>query len=152
MKALKMTLGFIILSFCLFTTSCKKDDVSLTDQQEAAKLINGAWGDAQVLSSPVAGATGTLTNLVLTFDISDDLQPSTFIASGAPEYFPSETTWSWVGATEAVEILLDGSLPVTAITLDVLTATNMTIGFSLNGPVGGRINGIGEYTLSFTKQ
>ncbi|MGE0587585.1 MAG: hypothetical protein AB7O48_03370 [Cyclobacteriaceae bacterium] len=152
MKTLKLMLSLAGLLTLLLCSNCKSDDVSMTDQQEAAKLLNGTWGNAQVLSSPVAGATGTLTNLVLTFDISDDLQPSTFVASGAPEYFPSETTWSWASAAEASEILLDGSLPVTAITLDALTATNMTISFSLNGPVGGRVNGIGEYTLSFTKQ
>lgn len=151
MRALKLLLGLLGVTLLLMSTSCK-DDVSLTAQQEAAKLLNGTWGSAQVLSAPVAGATGTLSNLVLTFNISNDLQPSTFAATGAPEYFPGGTTWTWTNAASAASILLDGNLPVTSITLDELTATALQVSFSLNGPIGGRTHGVGEYTMEFTKQ
>lgn len=152
MKSLKYLLGLMAVGILLLSSGCKDDEASLTAQQEAAKLLNGVWGNAQVISSPMPGATGTLSNLVLTFNISDDLQPSTFSAAGAPEYFPSGSTWTWTDATAAASILLDGSLPVTELTLDELTATNLRVSFSLNGPIGGRVNGIGEYTISFTKQ
>lgn len=152
MNTIKLIVSLAGLCTLLLCSNCKKDDVTLTDQQEAAKLLNGKWGNTQVISAPVSGAIGTLENLILIFEISDDLQPSTLTASGAPEYFPSTTTWSWTDAKAAAEILLDGSLPVTSLTLDQLTASTLTISFSLNGPIGGRVNGIGEYTLSFTKQ
>jgi hypothetical protein len=47
---------------------------------------------------------------------------------------------------------LEGNFPITDIFIDELTATNLTINFVLNGPAGGRVSGIGEYTVSFTKQ
>jgi hypothetical protein len=151
MKKLKYYLGLVALIMIAFS-GCKKNESPLTNQQEATKLLNGVWGNAQVISSPIAGATGTLNNLVLTFAITDNLQPLTFSASGAPEYFPSGSTWKWVDATTFTAIQLEGNFPITDIFIDELTATNLTINFVLNGPAGGRVSGIGEYTVSFTKQ
>ncbi len=152
MRKLKYLFALIGIGIILFSSGCKKDEPALTEQQEAARLLEGTWSNAQVISAPVTGATGTLTNLVITFNVNDDLTPSTFNAIGAPEYFSSSTTWQWENVTTSTAVLVNGSSPVTYFSIDQLSATNLVITFQLNGPVGGRVDGIGEYTVGFTKQ
>lgn len=152
MKMQKYSIILSCLFLALLTQACKKDDPSLTTQQEVARRLNGTWSDTQVISSPVAGATGSLESLVLTFTIAENLQPSTFSVSGAPDYFPAGGTWTWTDPKQAVAIVLDGELPVTMLELIELTDTKLTLAFTFNGVSNGRIQGIGDYRISLTKQ
>lgn len=152
MKKIKYIIGLIAVAMIVLTSGCKKDETPLTAQQETALLLKGVWGNAQVIDAPVPGAIGTLNSLILTFETTNDSKPKNFSATGAPEYFPSATTWSWTDDTTINSLVLAGVLPITEIFIDQLSSETLTISFALNDPVNGRVKGIGEYTVSFTKQ
>lgn len=155
MKHIKIQFGCLCIFLIPFLMNCKGDDPTpLTNQQQAAKELSFTWASAQVLSSPVPSADGTLENLRLTFTTTQDFEPSTFSASGAPDFFLTNTNsiWSWEGTSSAINILLLNVSPVQAFTVDELSATSLTIRFSLDGPVEGRTKGIGEYQVKLTRQ
>jgi hypothetical protein len=142
----------VVTTFIL--TNCGKDDAEpLTEQQEATKELTATWGSPQIISSPVAGADGTLEDLTLTFGATADFQPGSFSASGAPDYFTStgSSTWTWGNAGSSTEISLLNVTPVQALTVEELTATTLTVSFQFDN-TNGRTNGIGEYRLLLTRQ
>ena len=135
--------------------NCKSDDPApLNEQQEAAKKLSVTWGAAQVLSSPVPGADGTLENLTFTFNSTESFQPTTFSSSGAPDFFltSGNSTWSWGTPASTAIVELSNVSPVQEFTIEELTETTLTFSFSFDGPIGGRITGIGEYQVRFTRQ
>jgi hypothetical protein len=135
--------------------NCKNDDPApLNEQQQAAKKLSVTWSSAEVLSSPVSGADGALEDLTLTFSVTGNFQPSSFSASGAPEFFLTDanSTWSWESTGAATRVLLLNVSPVQEFTIEELTETTLAISFPFSGPVGGRISGVGEYQVRLTRQ
>ena len=152
------TLFLILLVLTLlmgsFLTSCKKDDPTpLTAQQDAAKKLSVTWGAAEVLEAPIPNASGTLSNLVLTFTATSNFTPDAFSATGAPGFFTtsSSSKWNWAGTGGATEIVLTAVSPVQGFMVEELTINNLTISFTLSGPIGGRVAGVGQYKVRFTK-
>lgn len=152
MKSIKLLLGLLGIGIIMIHSGCKNYEEPLTDQQVAAKQLSGIWSNAQIVSSPVPGATASLSDLVLSFTVTNNSEPSTFSATGASRYFSTGNNWMWVDKTTTNAIVLNGSTPVSEIFIDEITTTNLTISFMLSGPVGGRVSGIGEYTVRLTKQ
>lgn len=155
MKRITTFLGFlIIMAFPILLVDCKKDDPApLTEQQQAAKKLSGTWGSAEVLSSPVSGADGTLENLTLTFEVTGNFQPEGFTSTGTPEIFQTDATsmWSWESTSSTTRILLSNVTPVQEFIIEELTEATLTISFVFDGPVGGRTTGIGEYHVKLTR-
>ncbi|HEX7016539.1 MAG TPA: hypothetical protein VF191_13600 [Cyclobacteriaceae bacterium] len=156
MKYIKLSVSITLIALAaMILVNCKNDDPApLDEQQQAAKKLSVAWGAAEVLSSPVAGADGTLENLTLTFATTESFQPTTFSASGAPDFFltSANSSWSWETSASATHVLLLNVSPVHEFTIEELTETMLTISFSFDGPIGGRIKGIGEYQVRLTRQ
>ncbi len=146
----------LLASLTMVLAGCKKDDPapSLTGQQQAAQTLSVTWGATQIVSAPVGGADGTLEDLVFTFTATEDLQPASFSATGAPEFFLTDATsgWSWEGTSTTASILLLNVSPVQEFTIEELTATSLTISFAFDSPFGGRTEGIGEYRVTMTRQ
>lgn len=135
--------------------NCKSDDPAPLDElQQAAKKLSVTWGAAEVLSSPVAGADGTLENLTFTFSTTASFQPTTFSSSGAPDFFltSANSTWSWGTPGSATYVLLSNVSPIQEFAIEELTETTLTISFSFAGPIEGRVTGIGEYQVQLTRQ
>ncbi len=156
MKYIKVFAGITLLAISsVVLLNCKKDDPTpLSQQQQAAKQISVTWGEAEILSSPVTGADGTLEDLTLTFSVTGNFQPGAFSASGAPEFFFTSTssTWSWESAGSVTRILLSNVSPVQAFTIEDLNEVTLTISFPFDARVGGRIAGIGEYKVRMMRQ
>lgn len=154
MKLLKIFIQLAVLVVIL--TQCKKIDpeIEFTPQQLATRQLTGTWGNAVVVSSPVADAHGTLNNLTITFDSSiENILPAGFSASGAPEYFltNTESAWMWESINTSTEILLVNVSPVQELTIDDLTGASLTITFTFESEAGGRIAGIGEYQVKLSR-
>lgn len=153
MKNLKI---YTLLTFLalLMMASCKKDDdndAELTAQQQVTSELSDTWGDAEVLDAP--GNYATLEDLEITFTATSDFQPSSFSASGADDYFLSNTnsTWAWNG-DNATQVQLMNVSPVQFLAINELTGTSLTISFTYDGPEGGRVMGIGTYQVRLTRQ
>lgn len=151
MKHVHILLSILIVAL----TNCKEEDpeIELTAQQSATRLLSVSWGSAEVVSSPVAGANGNLSNLTLTFSAAENYQPTAFSSSGAPDYFLSDgsSTWTWETTGTISRILLSNVSPVQELTVDNLTETTLLVSFAFAGPAGGRAAGIGEYQIKLSR-
>lgn len=155
LKTIKHTVLYILVTWLVFTIGCtdKEGGITLTDQQNAAQLLSGSWGHAEILDSPVPDSNGSLESLELTFSVSNTSNPGTFSATGAESFFSTITSssWSWEDDGTTTSLLFNNVSPISVVTVYELTETTFTIGFNFDGPVGGRIDGVGEYRIKLTK-
>ncbi len=156
MKFLKyISLGATLV--VLFTlTSCDKHGdpqppIDLNDTQKASISMRGVWGQASDASLPFGTTEGVLDQLILEFRIGDDYYPTTFTAKNADYFFGSEEqgTWDWVeGSLEQIDLV--NVSPITSITV-MKEASQIRVTFYYDGPSGGRVSGIGEYSVTLNK-
>jgi hypothetical protein len=134
MKIIHLFLSFLIIAGLIFNFSCKKKPKgpNYTDQQEQAMKLEGTWSISSVNSVPTGVDEALISDLVVTFSIDADKNPSAFSSSGAPDFFitQSTSTWSFSGSTIDV-IQLNNVTPVTGFRVLVTdTSLNLTFTFS----------------------
>lgn len=152
----KLMIAAVMIISLAWLESCKKDEkeIALTAQQTAARMLAATWGSTTVVSSPVSGANGNLASLTLTFASTNAFQPAVFTATGAPDYFETvgNSTWSWEDDNTIVKIKLNNVSPVNMLIIEQVTETSLTLNFELSELGSGRINGLGEYRITLTRQ
>jgi hypothetical protein len=145
----------IILIICLaglFACPNKNNGPTLTEQQQQAEKITGTWHVSTIDTKPSAVTDETVLNaLVLTFGIDADKKPTSFSATGAPDYFTSQSssTWSFSGSS-TVTLLLTNVSPVTVININSISETTMKISFTRTTVLRTE-NLDGDYTVTMAK-
>ena len=155
MRAIQYCISILLITSLACNFCCKKkpNGPNLTDQQKQAQLIAGTWHVSSIDEKPdKVTDLSVISELVLTFNIDTDNKPTSFNATGAPDFFVPQgsATWSFSGSS-TVAISLTNVSPVITIQIDPpVTATTMQIGFT-------RITSLrtesfdGDYTLTMTK-
>jgi hypothetical protein len=161
MKKTKYILSLLIVTCSVIcVTSCKDDDnePKLTDQQKATKTLSegSPWQVTSVILKPNDDIeTDLLKSLKFTFGATgsgSSLEPGSFAASGANDFFSAESnaTWNWSG-NDATTISLTDALAAEITDIEynpsIDGATSITLSFTRPTP-GGRTNGlVGKYTV-----
>jgi hypothetical protein len=137
----------------LFACPNKNNGPTLTEQQQQAEKLAGTWHVQSIDVKPDAVTDLTvLDQLVLTFGVDNDKKPTTFNATGAPDYFAPQgsATWAFSGSS-TVNLLLTNVTPVTVITINSeITSTTMQISFTRTTVLRTE-NLDGDYTVTMTK-
>ena len=156
MRVIQYCISILLIISLVGNFSCKKkpSGPTLTEQQQQAQKIAGTWHVSSIDTKPSAVTDETvISGLVLIFSIDSDNNPSTFNASGAPDYFATlgSATWNFSGSS-TVTISLTNVSPVTVITINPpVTETTMQISFTRTTVLRTE-NLDGDYTLTLTKQ
>ncbi len=154
MKKIFYIISFGIIGAMIMMGSCGGDngDGQLTPQQEQARLLNGTWSHQNTTQSPQGVDPTILDQLTMTFNIDGNSNPTSFSSSGAPDFFVTvgSSKWAFSGSSTTSILLTDVS-PVTQLTVNSISQSNLTLRFTfLSG--GGRIAGLdGDYTVEMTK-
>ena len=146
----KIFVPLFIISF-FFLVACPPDDNNpkLTDLQKKVMSVTGTWSNASNISVP-NGIDGTiLDQLTLTFNSDGDHNATTFSASGASEFFSSQSssTWSLSGSDLNIVTLTNVS-PVSQFSIMNLSDTEMTIKFTFVTARTEKLDGDYQVTLS----
>lgn len=125
--------------------------IALDDMQKASVSMRGVWGLASDALLPFGTTEGVLDKVIMEFRIDDDYHPSTFTAKNADYFFGSEEDGEWTWADDSLEqISLVNVSPITSITV-MKEASQIRVTFYYDGPSGGRVGGIGEYSVTLNK-
>jgi hypothetical protein len=145
--------SLVIISFVtIFACNGDKNGPEETEQQKQAKKLEGTWTTTAVVSKPADVPESEVSDLVFSFAIDSDSNPTTFSASGtsAGNYFvtQSTSTWSFAGGS-ITNVSLSNVNPVTSFTISGEVTTTMTINFTLTTARVAVLDG--DYTLTMTK-
>ena len=157
MKKLFLFLTMGLIAGFVFFASCGNgdDDPELTPQQERAQTMSGTW-TIESATVPQGVDPTVLNGATMTFNTSDDKNPTTFSSSGMPDFFNSQSNASWSFNSSSIDIVvLSNVAPVSEFNINNITASSMSISFShpgLTAMAGGRIADLsGAYTANLTK-
>ena len=145
----------LILGFA-FLSSCGDDPVDdLTEQQVRAQLMSGTW-TIQSATVPQGVQPDVLNGGTMIFNTDADYSPTTFSASGIPDFFSTQSNSSWAFSSSSIDIVvLSNVTPVAEFNINNVSANSMSISFShpgLTAMAGGRISDLsGAYTANLTK-
>ena len=151
------------ISFVLFFIGCQiafiscdeKGDpqgpVDLNDEQSSSVSMRGKWGQASGPVLPFGTTEGVLDELIMDFRIGDDYYPTDFSAIGADYFFATdgEGTWDWDN-DELTLIALTNVAPIVSIQV-IKEGSEIRVTFIYEGDGGGRISGLGEYSVTLKK-
>lgn len=133
MKSLRYIFTVLVVIALTGTMSCHKKNPppSQTDQQKKAEMLAGTWTTTSVDKLPTGVDKSIISDLAITFNVDSDNNPTTFSASGATDFFAtqSSSTWSFSGNSTSV-INLSNVSPVTTITVNSVTDTKLVIQFT----------------------
>ncbi len=157
MKSMRVIINYLsLVIFLQGIISCdEKGDpqgpIDLNDEQTASVSMRGKWGQASNADLPFGTTEGVLDDLILDFRINDEYYPSDFSAIGADYFFnaDSEGSWNWEG-TEFNLISLANVIPISSIQV-LKEASEIQVTFLYDGESGGRVSGIGEYSVTLKK-
>ena len=157
MKKLFLFLSMGLIAGFVFFASCNGDDdePSLTPQQERAQTMRGTW-TIESATVPQGVDPTILNGATMTFNTSDESNPTSFSSSGMPEFFNAQSgaTWNFSGSSVDV-VTLTSVTPVTEFNINNISANSMSISFShpgLTAMAGGRVADLsGAYTANLTK-
>ena len=143
--------GFMFLAGC----GDENGEDPLTPQQERAKTMSGTW-TIESATVPQGVDPTVLNGATMTFNTSDDNNPTSFSASGMPDFFNAQGNASWSFSGSSIDIVvLSNVTPVSEFNINNITASSMSISFShpgLMAMAGGRIADLsGAYTANLTK-
>ncbi|MBR9999248.1 MAG: hypothetical protein KFF73_09765 [Cyclobacteriaceae bacterium] len=153
MKKLFYFLSLGIIAGMMMMTSCKDDpDEQLTAQQEQAQLLAGIWTQQNTTQLPQGVDPTILDQLTFTFGIDANKNPSSFSSGGAPDFFTTSGSSEWAfSGSSTTSLILSEVSPVSELTINSLTATSLTVSFSLTSG-GVRVASLdGNYTVEMTK-
>lgn len=146
----------ILVGFMMAFMSCdEKGDpqgpIELNDEQTASVEMRGKWGQASDPDLPFGTTEGVLDDLIIDFRIGDTYLPSDFSASGADYFFGNDGTgtWSWEDGDFTIISLANVS-PITMIQV-IKAASEIRVTFIYEGDDGGRVSGLGEYSVTLKK-
>ncbi len=149
MKSLQYILSAAVIVFLAGMMSCHKKPGPnpLTDQQKQAQALSGTWTTVKVDQYPSGVDTTVVSSLTLTFNTDTNNNPTTFSASGAPDFFTtqSSSTWAFSGTSTSV-ITLSNVTPVTGLQINSLVGNSLTVKFTYVTP---RLDG--DYQLTMSK-
>ena len=157
MKRIKfISYTLLLMVFMTAFMSCdEKGDpqgpVVLNDEQTASVAMRGKWGQATNPDLPFGTTEGVLDDLIIDFRIGDDYYPTDFAASGADYFFGTDGsgTWSWEDGAFTI-ISLANVAPITTIQV-IKKASQIRVTFIYEGDDGGRVSGLGEYSVTLKK-
>jgi hypothetical protein len=157
MKKLFLFLTMGLIAGFVFFASCNDDDKEdpLTPQQERAQTMSGTW-TIESATVPQGVDPTVLNGATMTFNTSDDNNPTSFSSSGMPDFFNAQSSASWSFNSSSIDIVvLSNVAPVSEFNINNITASSMSISFShpgLSAMAGGRIADLsGAYTANLTK-
>ncbi|CAN5280369.1 hypothetical protein BH23BAC1_BH23BAC1_09760 [soil metagenome] len=153
---MKKNLIYLSIIFITLISGCKDNDdtpvdINLNDQQKAAVSLRGRWGIPEDISMPAGTTPTVLDDLVLVFRITDQYTPSDFRAEGAEYFFATTPTskWEWTDNTiNSVKLL--NTLPTGSVSV-IKEGSKIRLTFTYIGEEGGRMGGVGEYSVTLTK-
>ncbi len=155
MKSLRYFLTMIMIISLVGIMSCGKkpnSGPSLTDQQKQAQLLEGTWTADSVVSVPNGIDPSVVSSLALTFNVDNSYNPTSFSASGAPDFFvtQSSSTWSW-SSTSTTVIGLANTTPVTSLQINSLSNGSLKLTFTYTS-TSQRVQKLdGNYQITFSK-
>lgn len=153
MKKIFYFLSLGIISGMIGMASCGDGgDGDLTDQQKQAQLLAGTWSQTNTTQLPPGVSPDILDALTFTFGVDDNWSPTTFSASGAPDFFSTSGTSGWAfSGSSTTNLILSNVSPVMDLTIVSLTANALTVRFTMStGSL--RIASLdGEYVVELTK-
>ncbi len=157
MKKLFLFLSMGLIAGFMFLASCgdKNGEDPLTPQQERAQIMRGTW-TIESATVPQGVDPTVLNGATMTFNTSDDYNPTSFSSSGMPDFFNAQSNASWSFNSSSTDIVVFSNVtPVSQFNINNITATSMSISFShpgLTAMAGGRIADLsGAYTANLTK-
>jgi len=151
---LKTLFFYSVIAFLSMIGCGKIDESPLTDQQEAARILDegstwGGTGKVEVVELPAGVDPAGLSNLGLSFDTTGEPKwdPTTFVANGADDFLAtSNSSWNWADEERADVITLSEATS-SELTNMTITEEEIQFTFQVTSP-GGRTTGLdGLYTL-----
>ena len=156
MKKLFLFLSMGLIAGFMFLASCGNGDgeEELTPQQERAQLMRGTW-TIESATVPQGVDPTILNGATMTFNTSDEFNPTSFSSSGMPEFFNAQGNASWNFGSSIDLVSLANVTPVSDFNINNINASSMSISFShpgLTAMAGGRVADLsGAYTANLTK-
>ncbi len=153
MKSLRYFITLFLIVSMAGIMSCKKKPTpgpQLTDQQKQAQLLTGTWTTKKVDKVPNGIDQSVVSSLTLTFNVDASYNPTSFSASGATDFFvtQSSSTWSWSGTGTSV-ISLSNTSPVTSLQINSLDDTSLQVTFTYVSQRTQKLDG--TYQITFNK-
>jgi hypothetical protein len=161
-KKITYLISILLVGGLVTFTGCSKDDsnepAQASAQQKAAKALadKSPWEVNSIVSMPDATTNvDAVKSVKFSFGITGSdatIAPSSFTASSDGNFFSTQNgaKWAWNGTGTS-------TMDLTGSTINKLTKiqfspnaeapTSVTVTFALSTVVGGRVTGIGEYTV-----
>lgn len=157
MKKLFLFLSIGLISGFAFFSSCNNGngEEDLTDLQKRAQMMSGTW-TIQSATVPQGVDPTILNGSTMTFNTDASYAPTSFSASGMPDFFSTQSNSAWAFNSSSINIVvLSNVTPVAEFNINNVSANSMSISFShpgLTAMAGGRIADLsGAYTANLTK-
>ena len=156
MKKLFLLLSIGLIAGFAFLSSCDNGngEEDLTEQQERAQMMSGTW-TIQSATVPQGVDPTILNGSTMTFNTDAGHTPTSFSASGMPDFFSTQSNSGWAFSSSINVVVLSSVTPVAGFNINNVTANSMSISFShpgLTAMAGGRIADLsGAYTANLTK-
>lgn len=157
MKSLRVAASLLLIFSLIGMMSCHKKtpEKQLTEQQKQAKLLAGTWTTSSVDQLPSGIDASVISDLSFTFNVDPDYNPTTFAASGANDFFSSQSssTWAFSGSSTTVVTLSNLTSSITQLQINSLSETSLSVTFTyVTTSARARVEKLdGDYTLTLGK-
>ena len=156
MRKLFLLFSVGLIAGLIFLSGCPNGNGNgeLTPQQERAQMLQGTW-TIQSATVPQGVDPSILNGATMTFNTDNDHNPTSFNASGMPDFFSPGGSASWSFSSTINIVVLANVSPVSQFNINNVSANSLSISFSHPGLVAAadaRIADLsGAYTASLTK-